>query len=90
MKVHFLGLGGAGLSALAGWMVEHGYKVSGCDLAVNVRIEPLLDKGVQFEKGNSPDHITKDLDWLIHPNIDQSHPEIQVAKKQGIKTSTYF
>jgi UDP-N-acetylmuramate--alanine ligase len=90
MKVHFLGLGGAGLSALAGWMTEKGYQVSGCDVDVNVRIEPLLEKGVKFNKGNSLDHVAEDLDWLIHPNIDQSHPEIQTAKDKGIKTSTYF
>lgn len=90
MKVHFLGLGGAGLSALAGWMVEHGHEVSGCDLAVNRRIKSLLAKGVQYEKDNSPEHITDDLDWLIHPNIDQSHPEIQAAKEKGVKASTYF
>lgn len=90
MKVHFLGLGGAGLSALAGWMVEHNHQVSGCDVAVNARIEPLLKKGVQFYQGNSPNHIDEDLDWLVYPNIDQSHPEIQAAKRKGLKTSTYF
>jgi UDP-N-acetylmuramate--alanine ligase len=90
MKVHFLGLGGAGLSALAGWMIDQGYQVSGCDIALNERIKPLLDKGVEFKQGNSPDHITSDLDWLIHPNIDQSHKEIQAAKQAGVETSTYF
>jgi UDP-N-acetylmuramate--alanine ligase len=90
MKIHFLGLGGAGLSALAGWMADQGYRVSGCDLEPNVRIKPLIEKGVEFKKGNSPDHITDDLDWLVHPNIDQSHPEIEAAKNKGIKTLTYF
>ncbi len=90
MKVHFLGLGGAGLSALAGWMADQGHQVSGCDLEPNVRIKPLIEKGVEFKKGNSPDHITDDLDWLVHPNIDQSHPEIKLAKTKGIKTLTYF
>ncbi len=90
MKVHILGLGGAGLSALAGWMVDKGYQVSGCDVGINARIEPLLKKGVEFKKVNSPSHISDDLDWLIHPNIDQSHSEIQTAKEKGLKTSTYF
>ncbi len=90
MKVHFLGIGGAGLSALAGWMVDNGYQVGGCDVDANQRVKPLLDKGVDFSKGNSPDHISSDLDWLIHPNIDQSHEEIQAAKNKGVETSTYF
>ncbi len=90
MKVHILGLGGAGLSALAGWMVEAGYEVSGCDVAANERVKPLIEKGIRFSQGNSVDHIKDDLDWLIHPNIDQSHPEIQAAKDQDIETSTYF
>lgn len=90
MKVHFLGIGGAGLSSLAGWMIDRGYEVSGCDVALNERIKPLIKKGVGFKKGNDPKHISSDLDWLIHPNIDQSHPEIQAAKDAGIETSTYF
>ncbi len=90
MRVHFLGIGGAGLSALAGWMNDKGYQVSGCDVAVNERTKPLIEKGVKFFEGNSREHVKKGVDWLIFPNINQSHPEIVEAKKQGIKTSTYF
>ena len=91
MRVHFLGIGGAGLSALAGWMVDHGYyQVSGCDLAINERVKPLIKKGVKFFKGNSPGHIKNNIDWLIYPNIKPTHPEIVKAKEKGIKTSTYF
>jgi len=90
MKVHLLGISGAGLSALAGWMIEKGYEVSGCDLVENQRTTPLREKGIKIAIGNSEDHIVDDLDWLIIPNIDQNHPEIIAAKNKGVKISTYF
>jgi len=90
MKIHILGIGGAGLSALAGWMMEKGYEVSGCDLVENQRIIDLGEKGIQIIIGNSKDHIIDDLEWLVIPNIDQNHPEIIAAKDNGVKVSTYF
>jgi len=90
MRVHILGIGGAGLSALAGWMKDKGDVVSGCDLNENQRIPALREKGIEITIGNSRDHIANNLDWLIIPNIDQNHPEIIAAKNKGIKVSTYF
>ncbi len=75
MKIHFIGIGGIGVSALAGYYLAKGHKITGSDLALG----PHKTK-----------NVPKDADLVIHsPAITPDNPEIKQAKKLKIKIQTY-
>ncbi|WNQ12965.1 UDP-N-acetylmuramate--L-alanine ligase [Paenibacillus aurantius] len=55
--VHFIGIGGYGMSAIAKVMLEMGYRVSGSDLAQQELTEKLAAKGAQVFIGHEADHV---------------------------------
>ncbi len=89
-KVHFIGVGGIGLSAIARLMKEKGKAVSGSDLSSSLVTEKLEKIGINIFIGQSEENITKDIDLVIHTMaIPENNPELKEAKKVGIKTLTY-
>lgn len=75
MKIHFIGIKGIGVSALAGYYLAKGHKVSGSDLVL----------GPHRAK-----NVPKDADLVIHsPAVQPDNPEIKQAKKLKIKIQTY-
>ena len=66
MKVYFLGIAGAGMSALASLMVSEGHEVSGSDGAVYPPVSTYLEGlGVPFHRGFDATHVPVDLDLAI-------------------------
>jgi UDP-N-acetylmuramate--alanine ligase len=55
--VHFIGIGGYGMSAIARVMLEMGYKVSGSDVARQELTEKLAAKGADIFIGHQPEHV---------------------------------
>ncbi|WP_026298072.1 MULTISPECIES: UDP-N-acetylmuramate--L-alanine ligase [Cohnella] len=55
--VHFIGIGGYGMSAIARVMLEMGYKVTGSDVARQELTEKLAAKGAQIYIGHRPEHV---------------------------------
>ncbi len=87
-KVHFMGIAGSGMSAVAQIAHHLGYKVSGCDLKVDSNyIEPLKKLGINIHSGHSEDHL-EGIDILaVTPAVfykSDSHPEVVKAKERGI------
>jgi UDP-N-acetylmuramate: L-alanyl-gamma-D-glutamyl-meso-diaminopimelate ligase len=66
MKVYFLGIAGAGMSALASLMVSEGHAVSGSDGAVYPPVSTYLERlGVPFHRGFDAAHVPANLDLAI-------------------------
>ncbi len=85
MKIHFIGIGGIGVSALAQYYLAKGHKVSGSDLVSSEITEFLKRKEVKLIK-----KIPKDVDLVIYsPAIKSDNPEIKQAKKLKIKIQSY-
>ena len=81
--LHFMGIGGIGMSALASWYHTDGYKVSGCDLADSFALKELRKKGIAVEVGHSSNHAS-DIDVLISSMaVPEAHSEIEAAKTKG-------
>lgn len=86
-KVHFVGIGGSGMSAAAMIAKSQGYEVTGCDLQEKTAYsEEFKDSGIQVLTGHDKEHI-KDADLVaVTPAVffqNQNHPEISEAKKEG-------
>ena len=56
-KIHFVGIGGIGMSGIAELMIDLGYKIQGSDINVNSNIERLKKRGIKFFKGHKKNNI---------------------------------
>lgn len=90
-KVHFLGIGGSGASAIAAIAQAQGYQISGCDKAPFNEFTKVFEKDVLFE-GHSPEHL-ENIDILaVTPaifSLDAQNPELLAARKKGIPIMTW-
>ena len=66
-KLHFIGIGGAGMSALAKILIESGYTISGSDYAISSTVDMLRKCGAQIFLGHNAENI---LDDAGQPNVD--------------------
>jgi len=90
MKIHFIGIGGIGVSALAKFYLAKGDIVSGSDVVKSSITDDLIKRGVEVSIGEQKKENIKDFDLIIFsPAIKQENPELKEAKEKGIKTMSY-
>ncbi len=88
-KVHFIGLGGIGMSALAFILRELKIPVQGSDLSENYLTAKLRDKGATYFVGHKAENITDDVSLIVETSIIKAeNPEIIEAKKRNIPIIT--
>lgn len=81
---HFVGIGGAGLSAIATALLESGWTVSGCDEQPSALALGLAARGAQIFEGHAASHVAG-VDVVIASSaIPGDNPEIAAARQQGI------
>lgn len=91
LRVHLMGMGGAGLSAIATVLLEMGVQLSGSDRAENEAVRALVEMGARFLQGQSAANIerlvaegaTPDV-VLISSAIAAENPELLAASERGI------
>ncbi len=82
-KVHFIGIGGIGLSALARYLKKNGYEISGSDIKETPITEALRKEGIKVTVPHSKDAI-KDQDIVIYSAvIKEDNVELVEAKRKG-------
>ena len=85
MKIHFIGIGGIGMSALADVVLSKGDTVTGSDLRPNNLTAMLEEKGALIHKGHSSGNIGQDVDLVVRSTcIKDGNPEVMRAKELGI------
>ncbi|MEX2410082.1 MAG: Mur ligase domain-containing protein, partial [Candidatus Paceibacterota bacterium] len=80
-KVHFIGIGGIGMSALARFMLHENKEVSGSDASESDLINDLKKEGVTTHIGHQSNHINKELDLVVYTiAVQHSNPELEKAR----------
>ncbi|MBW3668127.1 MAG: UDP-N-acetylmuramate--L-alanine ligase [Actinobacteria bacterium] len=83
-RVHVVGIGGAGMSAIAAVLVAMGHAVSGSDLKDSPGLERLRSLGVRVDIGHAAEHVG-DVDAVtISTAIPPTNPEVEAARRRGI------
>lgn len=83
-RIHFVGIGGAGMGGIAEVMINQGYQVSGSDLNENTVTSHLNELGVKILKGHDQDNI-RDADLVVLSSaIPANNPEVVAAKAAQI------
>ena len=89
-NIHFIGIGGIGISAIARMFLLEGKKVSGSDMSDSKAVKELEKFGAKIHIGHSAENIPKDTDLVIYTiAIDKNNPELKEAIKRNIKILTY-
>jgi UDP-N-acetylmuramate--alanine ligase len=79
-----MGVGGAGVSALARVFLARGDEVSGCDLKESETTTELEDAGVRVLMGHDPEHVLGQ-DLLVYSGAIKKSPELDAARAMGVK-----
>lgn len=90
MKIHFIAIGGIGVSALARYYLEKDHKISGSDLASSEITKSLKKSGVKIFIGQKKENISKNLDLVIYSSaVKSDNPELKEVKRLKIKHQSY-
>ncbi len=85
MKIHFIGIGGIGISGLAQYMHYQGHEVSGSDIKETLITQKLQKLGIKVTVPHQSEAID-DQDLVVHSAIIRpDNPEIIAAKEKGIE-----
>ncbi len=83
-KVHFVGIGGIGMSGIAELLLNLGFEVSGSDLKLSKIIQNLQEKGAIIREGHDSTNLNNS-DVLVYSSaVKEDNPEIIEAKKRSI------
>lgn len=91
-KIHFIGIGGHGVSALARLALALKMEVTGSDLERTVIVDELEKAGAKIWIGHSIEHITPDIEMVVHTAAAREFDniELQQAEKFGLPVYSYF
>ena len=80
--IHFVGIGGIGMSGLAIIMKELGFKVQGSDISTNKNIERVKQKQIKIFIGHNKQNISKSTILVISSAIKKIIPKYYLQKKE--------
>jgi len=83
-RLHFVGIGGAGMSGIAEILHNLGYAVTGSDSALSEVTEYLQKLGIEIHAGHETEHLGAADVVVISSAIDPNNPEIQEARRRGV------
>ena len=84
-RVHFIGIGGAGLSGIARIMLARGVPVSGSDAAESTTLQALRDLGARVHVGHRAEQV-HDVDTVVVSTaVREDNPEVVEARRQGLR-----
>ena len=90
LKVHLIGVGGIGVSALARWFLAQKWAVSGSDAAKSQITQDLRKDGLIVKIGHKTANLPKGANLVIKSTaIPDSNPEVRAARKLGLNVLSY-
>jgi UDP-N-acetylmuramate--alanine ligase len=89
-KIHVVGIGGIGISALAKFLLSQGKTLTGSDLHSSHFTQQLVSRGVMVHEGHHQNHLPSDAQFLVYsPAVPETNPERAKALSLGIPQCSY-
>jgi len=83
-RIHFVGLGGIGMSGIAEILLSRGFEISGSDRSLTDVTKRLREIGITVYEGHSPENL-KDVDVLVYSSaVNTDNPEVMAAIERKI------
>ncbi len=90
-KIHFVGIGGVGMSALAQYFADHGARVTGSDRSASPVTEMLGKNGITVLMPQRAENVPEDAEWVVYSDaVPADNPERARAAARGISQCSYF
>jgi len=83
-KIHFVGIGGVGMSAIAKVLLQMGYTITGSDLNKSETIDKLVKNGAHIFIGHSSENVHDAEAVVVSTAISKTNPEVLLAREKGI------
>ncbi len=84
-KIHFVGIGGIGMSGIAEILLDQGFRVSGSDRALSEVTERLRQLGAAIFEGHRGENVATDVDALVYSSaVPIDNPELLEAQRRKI------
>jgi UDP-N-acetylmuramate--alanine ligase len=83
-RVHFVGIGGSGMSGIAEVLLNLGYDISGSDLSSNATTQRLAGLGIRVFKGHAAEQITGADAVVVSTAVKADNPEVVAARNKHI------
>lgn len=83
-NIHFVGIGGSGMSGIAEVLANLGYKVSGSDLVASAVTERLKSLGIHIAIGHAAEHVKGTHAVVISTAVKEDNPEVAAARAENI------
>ncbi len=84
-KLHFVGIGGIGMSGIAEILIDQGFKITGSDKATSENTERLQSLGAKVYSGHDAKNVGPDVDVLVYSSaVMPDNPEVVEAQKRKI------
>lgn len=84
-RVHFIGVGGSGMSGIAHLFARHGLDVSGCDGSASDAVAALRHAGIPVVVGHDPGHVAGLDTIVVSSAIPETNPELAAARAAGLR-----
>ena len=84
-NIHFVGIGGIGMSGIAEILIGRGVTVSGCDLKHSSATALLSARGVEIQIGHDPSHLDGTDAIVVTAAVRGANPEVDAAQERGIE-----
>src|ERR1700724_741701 len=82
--LHFVGIGGIGMSGIAEVLLNLGYEISGSDLKLSPTTERLAKLGARIREGHAPANVTGAKAVVVSSAVDANNPEVLEARRLKI------
>lgn len=86
--VHFVGIGGIGMSGIAEILAQAGLTVSGCDAKQSGTTDLLRRRGIRVDIGHDPAHLAGVEVVVVTAAVKGHHEEVDAARREGIRIVT--
>jgi UDP-N-acetylmuramate--alanine ligase len=83
-KIHFVGIGGAGMSGIAEVLLDYDLEVSGSDLIESETTQRLRKIGAKIDIGHSPEHVDGVDLVVVSSAVAEQNPEVRAAREHNI------
>ncbi len=83
-KIHFVGVGGAGMNGIAEVLLNLGFQVSGSDLGDNVATQRLRNLGAEIFVGHAAEQVQDADAVVVSTAVKADNPEVIAARQQGV------
>ncbi len=83
-QVHFVGIGGIGMSGIAEVLANQGYRVRGSDIAESANVQRLREKGIEVAVGHEAGNLDAAAVVVVSSAIKRDNPELKEARARGL------